>query len=412
MKIWVDVFYARIGVVKMKKMIKLLFVIDSLNSGGAEKSLVNLLNEIDYSKYEVSLQLFSNRNFLLDLVSNEVTVLPLPQYFEICGKSWSQLIREKKFLGSYYRLKTSFLMRGSNRKKRHILQIQWKSICSYIEKNQETYDVAIAYGQGMPTYYVMEKIEANKKIAWVNCLYSNTRYNKKEDYEYYRKYDAINVVSEESKKDYLSTFPNMKEKVNVIYDFISPKSVCRLSNEPFDWNDGFTGIRITSILRMEWVKGPDIILECCKKLKESNILFKWYLIGAGGNLLHEIEDTIVKYELQDNLVLLGPQLNPFKYVKNSNIYVQSSRIEGYCMALAEAKLLDVGIVSTNFLLVKEHIQDGVNGSICEMNAEDMFEKVQYMIQNKDFRMKTIENRKTMFKDYQKEFEKFIRLISR
>lgn len=392
-------------------MIKILFVIDSLNSGGGEKSLVNLLNEIDYSKYEVSLQLFSSTNFLLNLIPNEVCVLPLPRYFKICGKSWRQLLREKKFLGGYYRFKTSLLMRMSNRKKRHILQVQWKSICPYIEKNREIYDVAIAYGQGMPTYYVTEKIEAKKKIAWVNCLYSNTRYNKQEDYGYYKKYDAITVVSDESRKDYLTVFPDMEEKVKVIYDFISPKSVWRMAEEPFQWNDNFSGIRITSILRMEWVKGPDIILECCRKLKESNISFKWYLIGAGGNLLHEIEEGITQYGLQENLVLLGAQLNPFKYVKNSDLYVQSSRIEGYCMALAEAKMLDVGIVSTNFLLVKEHIQDGINGSICEMNAEDMFEKVQYMIENTEFRMKTIDNRKKMFKDYQKEFNKFLELVN-
>lgn len=392
-------------------MIKILFVIDSLNSGGAEKSLVNLLNEIDYSKYSVNLQLFSNRNFLLDLVPSQVNVLPLPKYFAVCAKSWGQLLRAKKFVGSYYRLKTSVLMRTSNKKKRHILQIQWKSICPYVEKNEEKYDVAIAYGQGMPTYYVMEKVEAGKKIAWVNCLYSNTRYNKQEDYECYKKYDAITVVSDESKKDYLSVFPDLGKKVNVIYDFISPKSVWKLADEAFEWKDSFTGVRITSILRMEWVKGPDLIVECCKKLKEKNIAFKWYLIGAGGSLLNSIGTEIENYGLQENLILLGSQLNPFKYVKNSDIYVQSSRVEGYCMALAEAKMLNVGIVSTNFLLVKEHIQDGVDGSICEMNAEDMFDKLQHMIKNKEFRMKTIENRKKMFKDYQKEFEKFLELIS-
>ncbi len=395
----------------MDKKIKILFVIDSLNSGGAEKSLVNLLNELNYSKYQVALQLFSSENFLLNLVPNEVNVLPIPRYFEMCRKSWRQLIGEKKFFGSYYRLKTSVLMRISNKKKRHILQIQWKSICPYVEKNEQKYDVAIAYGQGMPTYYVMEKAEADKKIAWVNCLYSNTRYNKQEDYEYYKKYDAITVVSDESKKDYLSVFPDLGKKVNVIYDFISPKSVWKLANETFEWKDSFTGVRITSILRMEWVKGPDLVVECCKKLKKQKIVFKWYLIGAGGRLLDSIKTEIQNYGLQENLILLGSQLNPFKYVKSSDIYVQPSRVEGYCMALAEAKMLDVGIVSTNFLLVKEHIQDGVNGSICEMNAEDMFDKLQHMIKNREFRMKTIENRKKMFKDYQKEFEKFLELIS-
>lgn len=393
-------------------MKKILFVIDSLNSGGAEKSLVNLLNEIDYSNYQVELQIFSKKNFLLDLVPKEVNILSLPQYFEMCEKTLKQLVLNKSFKGIYYRLKASICMRIRNKEKRHILQIQWNAIRPYIKKNTKTYDVAIAYGQGMPTYYVMEKTKANKKIAWVNCLYSNTRYNKKEDQVYYKQYDAITVVSEESKADYLTVFPGMKDKINVIYDFISPKSVWKLADEAFEWKDGFDGVRVTSILRMEWVKGPDLVVECCKKLKEKNIAFKWYLIGAGGSLLNSIVTEIENYGLQENLILLGPQLNPFKYVKNSDIYVQSSRIEGYCMALAEAKMLDVGIVSTNFLLVKEHIQDGINGSICEMNAEDMFEKVQYMIKNKEFRIRTIDNRKRMFKDYQKEFEKFVELINR
>lgn len=388
----------------------LLFVIDSLNSGGAEKSLVNLLNEIDYTKYNVDLQLFSHNNFLLELLPQEVNILPLPPYFEMCKNSLAELLENRKIKLFLARVKSSFLMRVKNNKKNHILQTQWECIRNSIEINPKRYDIAIAYSQGIPTYYVKEKVISDKKIAWINCLYSQTRYNKIKDHEYYKAFKKLVVVSEKSKEDFLSVFPDYKNKVYVIYDFISKKIVENMSNEHFEWQDNFNGIRITSILRLEWVKGPDIILECCRKMKSMNISFKWYLIGGGGSMSDEIKSGIEKYNLTEYLILLGPQINPFKFVQNSDIYIQASRIEGYCMALAEAKMLNVGIISTNFLLVKEHIEDGVNGCICEPDSESMTEKVLYMLNNKDFREKTITNRKDKLKNYNKELEKFYQLI--
>ena len=301
-------------------------------------------------------------------------------------------------------------MRVRNKKRNHILQIQWENIRNIIEKNSKYYDVAIAYSQGMPLYYVQEKVSSKKKIAWVNCLYSRTRYNKKKDHEYYKNFQDIVVVSNKSKEDFLNVFPDFRNKINVIYDFISKNIVLNMANEKFDWNDNFSGIRITSILRLERVKGPDIILDCCRKLKLKDIEFKWYLIGGEGSMASEIREKINTYNLRDNLILLGPQLNPFKYVKNSDIYVQSSRVEGYCMALAEAKLLDIAIVSTNFLLAQEHIKDGINGCICDMDSESMLDKICLMIYNKDFRERTILNRKNSEKDYNSELKKFYKLI--
>ena len=391
-------------------MVNILFVIDSLCSGGAEKSLVNLLNEIDYKKYNVDLQLFSHNNFLLDLLPENVNVLPLPVYFQECKSSLINLLMKKKIRLFLVRLRTSFFIRIKNKKKKHIIQTQWECIKNSIESSTKQYDVAIAYSQGMPTYYVKEKISSHKKIAWINCLYSNTRYNKKKDQKYYKTFTELVVVSEKSKEDFLTVFPEFANKVNVIYDFISKKIVEEKANEFFEWEDDFQGVRITSILRLEWVKGPDIILECCKKMKSMNIDFKWYLIGGEGSMSSTIREGIKECNLSENLILLGPQINPFKFVKNSDIYVQASRIEGYCMALAEAKMLDIGIVSTDFLLVSEHIENEVNGCICTTNSQDMLEKILHMVNDREFRERTILNRKKDNKNYNHELEKFYQMI--
>lgn len=391
-------------------MIKILFVIDSLNSGGAEKSLVNLLNELDPSKYQIDLQLFSTRNFFLPLLPNNVNLLPLPLYFQKCNLSIRDLIChfEVKFL--FARLSTSLLMRIRSKKKNHILQIQWESIRRYIDSNPQEYDIAIAYSQGIPTYYVHEKVNCSKKYAWINCLYSKTRYNKQKDHHYYNHFKKIILVSKRSRDDFLTIFPDFRNKSMVIYDFISKKIIESLGNEAFTWNDDFHGIRIASILRFEWVKGPDIILECCRKLISVGIPFKWYLIGNGGSMFKDIVEGIKKYNLQEILILLGPQINPFKFIQNSDIYVQSSRIEGYCMALAEAKMLDVGIVSTNFLLAKEHIEDGVDGYICEATSESMFQKIILMIKNERFRIESVQKRENKYRNCNQELNKFFDLI--
>ena len=90
---------------------------------------------------------------------------------------------------------------------------------------------------------------------------------------------------------------------------------------------------------------------------------------------------IKKYNLQKYFILLGAKTNPYYYMSEADIYVQTSRHEGYCLTLAEAKCLEKVIVTTNFITASNQIIDGENGFICEMNSDSIYRKIEYIIEN-------------------------------
>ena len=179
----------------MKKNI--LFVIDSLSSGGAEKSLVSLLTLFDYSKYSVDLLMFSQKGLYLPLLPEQVNILEVPKYLQEQSKSIKYLINNGKLKELYLRGRTSLDIRNPYlNNKLHGAQITWKWTSKGIENIEKIYDVAIAYSQGMPTYYVAEKVKSKKKLCWINIDYKVAKYNKNYDIEYYNQFNNIVAVSD------------------------------------------------------------------------------------------------------------------------------------------------------------------------------------------------------------------------
>ncbi len=170
----------------MKKDI--LFVINSLSIGGSEKSLVSLLNVIDYSKYRVDLLMLKKGESLDKYIPNKVNILDIPNfYLYLNNENYDKTIVK----GSLYRMcriKSSIDIRLNKLKSKktknnqQIFYINQKNILKRIEKK---YDIAIAFAQGFPTYFVVDKIDADKKIAWINCDYKATTYNKELDKIFY-----------------------------------------------------------------------------------------------------------------------------------------------------------------------------------------------------------------------------------
>ena len=123
---------------------KVLFLIDSLTCGGAEKSLISLLPLLDYSKVQVDLMLVRRGGVFEQYVPKEVTVIDLPKprplLFQICQMWFSVLLRILK--------------------KRHGAEVRWMAMSGVYAPLEKEYDVAIAYQQGFPTYYVGKKINA------------------------------------------------------------------------------------------------------------------------------------------------------------------------------------------------------------------------------------------------------------
>lgn len=369
----------------MKK--DLLFVIDSLHSGGAEKSLVSLLSTLDYNKFNVDLLLFNKSGLYIPLVPKQVNILEVPEYFEYSGEK-----KDKKRLSIMIaRIKNSVSIRNPYYKKKyHGAQITCKNILKTLDKQVKKYDVAIAYSQGLPTYYVSEKVEADKKLCWINTDYKKAGYNPSFDRSYYEKYNYMIAVSEKNKEVLESVYPEFRDKMRVIYDIISDKLVTKMANEGQGYTDKFDGIRILTIGRHVYLKGYDMAIEAAKLLKEDGINFRWYSIGEG-ILTEELKQKVKENGLEDNFIFLGTYINPYPFVKECDIYCQPSRFEGFGMAIAEAKILTKPIVTTDFNVVYDQIEDKKNGLIVKMNSKSIYNGIIKFINNSSLKEMLIAN---------------------
>ncbi|MDR7239976.1 glycosyltransferase [Neobacillus drentensis] len=360
-------------------MKKILFVIDSLCSGGAEKGLVSLLSVFNYKEYEIDLLMFSPTGLYLPLIPKDVRVLEVPMFIKKQNEGIKYLVKNKHFKELFIRLGSSVSHRiPFYNKKMHGSQISWKWMRKGIEKLDKKYDVAIAFSQGMPTYFVSEKVDSDKKLSWINTDYKQAAYNKQFDQKYYQKINQVIAISEDNKVIFTNEIQGAIDKTQVIYDIISPELIHSMAVEDVGFNDNFDGVRILTIGRLVHVKGYDMAIEACHKLKKNGYKVKWYVIGEG-LLKNKLEKMIKDLGLEDNFILLGTFHNPYVFIKQCDIYVQPSRFEGYGTAIAEARILQKPIIATNFTVVNNQLKNRENGLIVEMNSDAIYEGIKDVI---------------------------------
>lgn len=361
----------------------MLFVIDSLTCGGAEKSLISLLNNLDYSKYNVDLLLIKKGGEFEKFIPNCVNVLESPEYFRYLNGDKEMNIK-KKLTYIKYRLLTTIKLRiNENRKhKLHSEQVVYSSIRSILEGINKKYDVAIAYSQGLPTYFVSEIVQSKKKLAWINCNYVKTKYDKDIDNSYYNNIDKMIVVSNFIYDSMSYMKYNYRDKMRVILDIIDPKIInsMALKDKAIEL-ENIDEIKILTVGRLASVKGYDLLVKAAKLLKENNYKFKWFVIGEGPER-EEIEELITKYNLQKEVILLGVKSNPYPYMKRCDLYVQTSRKEGFGLTVVEAKILGNVVVSTNFDTVNELLKDNFDGIIVDKDENGIYEGIKNLINNK------------------------------
>lgn len=396
-------------------MKKVLFVIDSLHCAGAEKSLTTLLSLLDYSKYDVDLQLFGYGGALEELVPKEVNILKPMEYIKFSSLSTKNAVIKSlknmnfKMLNS--RLKFSLAIRKNNYSNAQKARVYWQKVSNVIENNNKEYDIAISYAQGVPTFYVAEKVCAKKKLAWVNVSYKLEDEDRVFQEQFYDKYNKIVAVSDSAKNIFLETFPKYTDKLEIIYDINDADFIKKMSEQGQSYNDNYTGLRILTIGRLANQKGYDIALEACKILKEKGIEFKWYSLGMGP-LKEEIEKYINENNLENNFKLLGVKSNPYPFIRDCDIYVQTSRFEGFGIAIAEARMLNKLVVTTRFDAVYNQMKDRKNGLVVDMNSQGIVNGILELINNKELTNEIISYLKTEKKGNREEINKFNTLIDK
>lgn len=388
----------------MKK--KLLFVIMHLHMGGAEKSLVNLLNEIDYSEYEVDLLLIKKEGELIRQIPKEVHLLETPYELKAVYSNSIDGIRGI----NYFVARAMSIICSNIYNKLHacdVTAIRWTHFYKKrIPQLEKKYDVAIAYLTGPSMYYVADKVNADKKIVFYHNDFfsSQAMKNKSTDLPYFEKFDLIPTISDQCKQSLEKAFPEMRKKFIVIPNLTSSKLIRLQANEfyPKEYKDKKD--IICSVGRLNEQKGFDLAVEAASYLKKDGISFEWYIIGKGEER-KKLQKLIASNQLMECFFLLGIRDNPYPYLKNADIIVQPSRSEGKSMVLDEAKILAKPIIATNYNTVHDQLNNK-EGLVVDMTPKGIAEGIEKMLGDANIR-KEFENHLKQ-RDYgnTKEMKKF------
>jgi glycosyltransferase involved in cell wall biosynthesis len=397
-----------------QKKIKLLFVIESLTISGSEKSLITLLSNIDPDLYEIDLQLFRYGGELDKNVPNYVNLLDCLAFVQYSSESWKHNIKAvfSKNKISYFIAKLNYSLRLRFRKRgvSEISKLYWESVSHLLEKTDKEYDFAIAFAQGAPTYYVKDIIKAKRKIAWVNANMVIKNQNKKFQEKYYNDFDKIVAISEGAKNHLINILPQFSHKYLIIPNIIDFKSIPKMA-ELYEAPIKTNTFNILTVGRLDnRMKGMDITIEACKILKEKGIDFHWFIIG-NGEFKGVMETFINKYNLNGHLNLLGAINNPYPYFKKADLYVQTSRSEGYGRTIAEARMLNLPIVTTNFDTVGLQIEHLKNGVITEINPEAVADGIIKIMNDKELYNSIVEYLKREPKENTETVKRFDAMIS-
>ena len=324
-------------------MTKVLFLIPNLAHGGAEKVLVNLANNMDKTKFDVTVQtLFDVGGFKR-----------MPR-----GNTYVMKLFSPEKLYKYF--------------------------------IRDNYDIIVSYLEGPTARIVSGCTNPNTKlVSWIHIeqhtkeLASKSFRSYKEALDCYSKFDRTVCVSDTVKDDFESIF-DTKKPVEVLYNTNESEKIKKLSDEKVDdVNFSKDIINIISVAKIVPSKGYDRLMKIHKKLIEKNIKNHIYILGIGEEK-EKYEKYLAENNLTDTFTFLGYRDNPYKYVKKADLYVCSSRREGFSTAVTEALIVGTPVVSTNcsgaYELLGENNEYGI---VTENNEDALYEGIKKMLTTPD-----------------------------
>ena len=363
-------------------------MINTMNLGGTEKSLISLLSVMSRDKHDVTILMLEKYGELQYFIPKWVKVEYLNGYSSI-----KNIISKPP-----HKTIIEFLKRGRLIKVLKIFntyvkyKISKNFDCFYFEvlkkhKTIEEYDIAIAYAGPFDfiSYFIVKKINAKIKVQWIHFDVSKVLSLATFGNKYYQYFDKIFCVSENAKVVFDDMFPNFCDKTSVFKNIVSKSNLEKSASIGETFSDGYDGLKILTLGRLSEEKGQQMIPSIVHRLKKDKIKFKWYLIGDGklkDNLLSQIKEL----DLRNDLIVLGSKINPYRFVKDCDIYVQTSFHEGYCLTVHEAKILNKPVVITNVASADNLILNGEDGLIVEINEEAIYTGVKKLITDTKLRM--------------------------
>lgn len=375
-------------------MKKILFVANTLQFGGAERILINVLKNIDKSKYDISVLALVDYGVLVDEVKSIEGIKYIGGFKGVFNKT--KLNEKSKF----YKIENRIM---KHKLKKYAKKIRNSSNELYAKFIKDEYDIEIAFLEGRVSKFVScSTNEKSKKISWIHTditdITSENFLNEQDEKNSYSKFNKIVCVSNGVKEKFVQK-TGIDKNLYVQANPIDSNNILKLSNEKIDFQKKDGELVVCAVGRMEPVKGYDRLLEVHKRLINESIKYQLWFIGDG-NQRADLEKYINDNNLQDTVTLFGYQKNPYKYIKNADIYICSSIVEGLSSTVLEAVILQKTIISTDCPGMKEIIgEDNKNGLIVKNETEEIYKGLKELLTNEKLRAKYQKNVKIRSKRF-------------
>ena len=327
-------------------MKKILFLIESLGGGGAEKVLSDIIQKLNKTKYDVTVCTVIDKGVYEPIVSAN-------------SHCFSLLKTADYNAGGFKKAKYWFLQKA-------IYHLPKKAVYTLFIRN--SYDVEVAFLEGFSTSLIAaSKNLKSKKIAWIHTSPLNLfRTNSNFKISDYKNMDLICCVAKSIEEE-LTTM--CAEQINTIvqYNPIDVNRILQLSEEPIELSSHPT-LQLGTIGRLETPKGFLRLIDCLGKLQKLSIDYSLWIIGVGSQK-GLLESTIKYYHLENKVVLLGFQDNPYKYLRKCDAFICSSYVEGFSTAATEAIILGKPVFTTDCSGMRELFGTEKCGEIVDNNDE-------------------------------------------
>lgn len=370
-------------------MKKIAIVTKYMMAGGIEKALINMLNAFSKEKYDITLYVEKLGGDFFEDIPSYVNVKVIPEIE--CGNKERIRRALKSFkIGHSIEITKGLIHNYRNRE----YVDQCIGMCKILPKVEESYDLAIAYSApvSLALYYVAYNIKANKKWTWIHNEVDQITVDIRDAKNVFKEYNKVFCVSKLAKEKFDLKLPEYKNKSEIFYNIINFEDMKEKAKDNIqnDMPDG--DYKVLTVGRICEQKGQDIIPNIVEKLKKRNVSLKWYLLGEG-DYESLIKQKIKEKGIEKDIILLGKKTNPYPYFKKCDLYVQTSRHEGFGITLTEAKFFLKPIITSSFAGADEQIKNGENGFIVNFNEDKFVEKIIYLKNNIDVQRKMIEKLK-------------------
>lgn len=358
---------------------KFLIYIPQLIFGGAEKVLVSFANELVSRGHEVEVLELYERGLLKPQFDPRVT------FDAVCSNEYTQ-----KYYASLAQIKATPSLKGKLVGCGKLAFSKLVGYRKYAEKLAarryagRCFDAAINYLETEPPTFLLDHIKAKKYIQWYHIDVANMAHPEETDRQIsvYGKMDAIICVAESARKSFIERYPQLEPKTHVIYNFFEPEAIREKGDVPFSYGDDRTVL--LSVGRMTEQKQYPRFLGVLARLKEEGYSFAWHILGTGADR-DAIEERRDALGLSDSVYLDGVTENPYKYMKNCDLFVLPSGYEGFPTVTVEAKLLGCAVLATEVSGIREQLRHGETGWIVENSEQGLYSGLKYLLDHPELR---------------------------